>query len=254
MNLVRYWEIYLNDYNVMYQIFRYRKSLASPLDYDLYWEQRDQDKERHQFDPDKMGLERYLSLRYSIADCLAKNIEPGSKVIDLGCGDGANLKFIANRKKIQAKGYDISSKAIEIVKQKGLEGVVTDITDPTFIKELEPVDYIILTDILEHIPRPEDILSNLKGKAHKGILLSIPNTGYYIHRLRLLFGAFPQQWIHFPGEHLRFWTARDFRWWLKPLGYRLIKLFPTWGTIGLKNIFPGLFSKTLVFLIKDKAV
>lgn len=254
MNLARYWRIYLNDYNVLYQIFRYRKSLTSQLDYDLYWEERDQDKDRHQFNPDNMGLERYLSLRYSIAECLEKNIEPGSKVLDLGCGDGAYLKFIANRKEIQARGYDISSKAIEIVKGIGLEGEVADVTDPDFLKNLEPADYIILTDIIEHVGKPEEILLNLKGKARKGILLSIPNTGYYVHRLRLLFGGFPQQWIHFPGEHLRFWTIRDFRWWIKPLGYRIENLFPTWGTIGLKNLFPGLFAKAFVFLIKDKGV
>lgn len=253
MNLARYWRIYLNDYNILYQIFWYRKSITTPLDYDTYWEQRDQDKERHQFNPDNMGLERYFSLRYSIAACLAKNIEQGSKVADLGCGDGALLKFIVNQKKVQAKGYDISPKAIEIVKRMGLEGEVADITNQAFIKELEPVDYFILTDILEHIPRPEEVLSNLKDKAQKGILLSIPNTGYYIHRLRLLFGCFPQQWIHFSGEHLRFWTIRDFRWWVKPLGYRIIKSLPTWGTIGLKNIFPGLFSKNLVFLIKHNS-
>ena len=221
------------------------------MDYDAYWEERAQNKERYQFNPDHMGLERFFSMRYRKAKCLEENIEPGSSVVDLGCGEGAILKFIANRRKIQARGYDISPKAITNLNDLGLEGAVADITDPAFFQTLEPADYVILTDILEHIPKPEDILLNLRGKARKGILLNLPNSGHYIDRLRLLFGRFPQQWIIFPGEHLRFWTLRDFHLWIERMGFCVKKSFPIWGTIGLKDLLPGLFSKTNIFLIKE---
>jgi hypothetical protein len=62
-------------------------------------------------------------------------------------------------------------------------------------------------------------------------------------------GRFPLQWLTHPGEHLRFWTATDCRWWIKSLGAHMENFTLHQGLPVLNKIWPGLFSQGIIFMI-----
>jgi len=85
------------------------------------------------------------------------------------------------------------------------------------------------------------------------LIFSVPNTGHYSHRIRLLLGKFPMQWRHHPGEHLRFWCFSDMRWWLMScLKFKEEKfnIIPYNAPISLLNkIFPSIFSRGILVYV-----
>jgi methionine biosynthesis protein MetW len=215
-------------------IFGYKNMKAISPDYDEYW----QDK--------KEGYVKKSRLIQGL-------IQKGSSVLDIGCGDGTTLELLLKSGSVsRVMGVDISQWAVKSCKEKGIEAIRGDITNSSFVQKLPVFDYIVLADTIEHLYAPEELLVALKVKFKKGIILTFPNTGFLRYRLRLLFGKFPMQWRIFHGEHLRFWTLRDFRWWVDELGFRIEKFVPIFGIPFLKKIWPNLFCSGLLFLIKQK--
>lgn len=207
-------------------------SLGS-MDYTEYWRKRG---------------EFGYSNRYKIFSGL---IERGSSVLDIGCGEGSTIKYLERENAINGEGLDISETGVEMARGKGVKASVADASSDAFaIKDV--YDYIIISEVLEHIPRPEDLARKTRGHFRKGLIVSIPNTGHYIYRLRLLFGRFPVQWALHPGEHLRFWTLRDFEAWADWLGFRIVSRTSNTGFAGLYRLLPGLFADNFVFLLKEK--
>jgi hypothetical protein len=78
--------------------------------------------------------------------------------------------------------------------------------------------------------------------------LTFPNIAYFPHRLRLLAGKFPIQWTIFPGEHLRFWSVPDFRYWLRQLGFSNPRMLPSNGLtlFELHRLWPNLAANQIV--------
>ena len=112
-----------------------------------------------------------------------------------------------------------------------------------------------ISEVIEHLPQPEDLILKLQNHCKSGLIISIPNTGYIRDRLRLFFGLFPLQWAFHPSEHLRFWTIRDFKWWIKSLDLQLIGTYPANGitVLNLYKIWPNLFARNVVYLLKNKS-
>jgi len=164
--------------------------------------------------------------------------------VDIGCGDGAVLKFLKEHLNIsKATGVDVSDFALQKAKEFGIETVKVDISDVKNVEAIPVADYILLFEILEHIQDSELFLRDVMKKAKKGVFFSFPNTGFYAYRLRLLFGKFPMQWRVHPSEHLRFWTHRDLKWWLGAQGIENYKIFYYEGVPLLNKIIPSLFKK-----------
>jgi len=214
-------------------LFGYRDFKIISANYDEYWQ-------------DKKG--------YVKKAIFIKNIiQNSSSVLDIGCGDGTTLEILLRNGNVsQLMGVDISELAVEICSKKGIMAIQEDINNKGFIEKLPTFDYIILADTIEHLANPEETMLALKEKFKKGIIVTILNTGFLRYRLRLLFGKFPLQWKIFPGEHLRFWTLRDFRWWIDKLGFRMGKFIPMFGIAILKRIWPNLFCAQMLALLKRK--
>ena len=68
----------------------------------------------------------------------------------------------------------------------------------------------------------------------------------------MLFGKFPLQWASHPGEHLRFWTVSDVKWWLKSANFNIESLELYEGIPILNKIFQSLFAQGIVFKITEK--
>jgi methionine biosynthesis protein MetW len=214
----------------MKYIFNYPAIVIKKMDYDHYWEE--------------MG-DINIKERTRI---FSRLIKPGSSVLDIGCGTGTNLKYLVENNNIIAEGIDISTNAIEIAKNRGIKAWVADTSQKEFILDRK-YDYIIISELIEHIPNPEGLLSKIQDNFNFNLIVSIPNIGFYRHRLRLLFGRFPIQWAFHPGEHLRFWTFKDFLWWLKQIDYKVEGYYPAIGSPVLYKYLPYLFAHSVVYAL-----
>jgi methionine biosynthesis protein MetW len=178
-------------------------------------------------------------------------IEEAASVLDLGCGDGTLLATLVAQRKVRASGIDISEEALRLARNRGLTDLqLADLSSPEFVITDE-YHYITITEVIEHIPNPEDVLAKVRGHFRKALIVSVPNVGYYTHRIRLLFGRFPLQWGKHPAQHLRFWTVHDFRWWIELQGYRITKTVPpAQGFPLLYILWPSLFADQIVSVIE----
>lgn len=115
----------------------------------------------------------YLSERKSRHEVIFKglercNLEPGKKVLDLGCGTGITSIFMA-RRGCKVTGVDFAENLIEYArehnKNKNTDYIVGDITD---IDLEQPFDLICLTDVLEHVDPKKlgDVMSTIQKHAH----------------------------------------------------------------------------------------
>lgn len=229
------------------QIFFYPVSDIQKVDtdYNAYWR-------------DKRGenigkISRWQRQRAEIVLEYIKKRESIS-IIDIGCGDGVVLKYIKERVSVSgAIGVDVSNFALDRAKDFGIETILADMQDLHSVPDLPKTDYVLMFEILEHVHDSESFLTYLLGKAEKGVFFSFPNTGFLIHRLRLLFGKFPLQWRLHPREHVRFWTHADLKWWLKALGYKDYKIHTYEGVPIFNKIWPSLFAAAfVVYLEKER--
>ena len=214
-------------------IFGYNPVVLSAMDYDEYWDEVGE----HQADNPRIAI-------------ICEMCEEGASVLDLGCGDGRLLARLVSQRNVRASGMDISTEALRIASKRGLTDLQqVDLMSPSFELSSEH-DYIVCTEVLEHVAHPERVLAKVRGHFRKALIVSVPNTGYYPQRLRLLFGKFPLQWGRHPGEHLRFWTVSDFRWWVELQGYEIIHAVAADGFPLLLRIWPSLFANQMVFVLR----
>lgn len=228
------------------QIFLYPTSRIGVLDtdYDDYWK----DKRG-----EKIGtISKWQKKR---ADIILRNMgcDAPMTIMDIGCADGAVLKYIKEKADVAKMiGVDVSEFALKKAEEFGVETVRADIGEIKNLEEMEDADYILALEVLEHIQNSEGFLAIMIKKAKKGVFFSFPNTGFYAYRLRLLFGKFPAQWRVHPGEHLRFWTSKDLKWWLKAQGIENYRIFYYEGVPLLNKIVPSLFAAGFVVHIITK--
>lgn len=215
-------------------VFGRRPIKFSNLDYDEYWD--GEHSKGYVEDP-----RRAVFLRI---------VEPGSRVIEIGCGDGTLLAALQSERSAVVKGYDVSSVAVEKTRAKGVDAEVRDAIK-SWPREATLPDYIIIADCLEHLPNPEDLLRQFAGNFNKAVLISIPNSCYWRYRLRVMRGSFMVQWVAHPGEHLRFWSISDMHWWLNQLGFEARQTYPTWGIPFLKRLWPSMFAQNVVYVITE---
>lgn len=225
------------------RIFIYPALRREGGDYDAYWR-------------DKRGndIEALSDWQQDRADFALSKIGKGQySFVDVGGGAGAVLQYFKTYGVLERGAVvDVSPIALEAARSFGFDTLSLDITTEEGRSGIPKADYMIFFEILEHIPKPEDVLESVLKKTNKAVFFSVPNTGFIVHRLRLFFGKFPLQWWLEPGEHLRYWTYTDMVWWLDSLGYKGRYVVHGYkGVPILKTIFPRLFSAGLVVELRS---
>lgn len=145
---------------------------------------------------------------------IADMVEPGSRVLDIGCGNGQLLKLLAEEKQVDGRGIEISNEGVNACVANGLSVIqgnadtdLRDYPDGAF-------DYAILSQTLQAMHDPKRVLSDLVRIGNRAIV-SFPNFGHWRVRLQLLFNGrmpvnefLPETWYNTPNIH--FCTIRDF--------------------------------------------
>lgn len=202
-------------------------ALGAAIDYDTYWRHR----ERGEVQP-----------RY---DIIGACIAPPASLLDVGCGDGAMLEYFAARG-IQGVGIDVSMEAVARARARGVEAGVATLGGVA--ARGERFDHVVLSEVLEHVADAEAFINDAWSITRRSLWVTFPNIAYFPHRLRLLSGKFPVQWVVFAGEHLRFWSACDFERWIRSLQMPRPQLTPSNGltTASLHRLWPNLFANQIV--------
>lgn len=224
-------------------IFKYpTHSLSLEEDsYDEYWQARGKNTP---------SLSVWQKKRADIANrCMSgENLY----IVDVGSGSGEVLDYFREKRKgLTGLGIDASDHALLHVKNFGFEVSKQEFSEVENLLVPEN-DYVLLFEIIEHIKDSEKLVIKALQSARKGIFISIPNTGFFPYRLRLLFGSMPVQWVKLPNEHLRFWTLKDVKWWIKALGLESRSQVYTYeGFPILRHVLPGVFAAGIVIYIKS---
>lgn len=190
------------------------------------------------------------SFQAARVDFIADNIKKNQKVIDIGSGTGDICKALI-KKGFNITASDYTPESLDLLAQNGVPAKVIDLSDKQISKVLANYDVISACEVFEHLHKPEEIILELAKFPGKALIFSVPNTGYYIYRLRLLLGKFPCQWRTQPSEHCRFWTWSDMKWWLDSLGLKhkhILHGYEGWPI--LNTILPGLFARGLIVKVE----
>jgi len=141
-------------------------------------------------------------------------VEPGSRVLDLGCGDGGLLEDLISAKGCQGCGIDADLAAVQKCIARGVPVYHGDMLEGMGMFEDGRFDCVVLSQTLQQAVEPERVVREMLRVGRRAII-SFPNFGHWQVRLKLLLGGrmpvtrvLPYKWYDTPNIHLM--TIRDF--------------------------------------------
>jgi methionine biosynthesis protein MetW len=179
-------------------------------------------------------------------------VTPGARVLDLGCGEGELLEWLAAHKGVKARGVEKSSARVQRAIARGvsvfqgdIDGGLADYPDHTF-------DYVILSQTLQETVYPRKVLREML-RVGKRAIVAFPNFGHWRVRLSMLLsgraprtGLFPYAWYESPNIH--FLTVYDFEELAAMEGLTVERRYFLAGQQKV-TLFPNLLAEVAVYLV-----
>ncbi|MCZ4281632.1 methionine biosynthesis protein MetW [Kiloniella laminariae] len=188
---------------------------------------------------------------------IADMIEPDSRVLDIGCDDGALLDFLVHNRAVSGRGVELSQKGVNLCVARGLSVIQGNAdTDLQYYPD-DAFDYAILSQTIQATNNPRHVLEELLRIGQKAIV-SFPNFGHWRVRSSLAFaGRMPVtqslsfQWYETPNIH--FCTVDDFFALCQDMNIRIAKtLFLDERGRQKKLLFPNLTAQQAIFFLHRK--
>ena len=192
---------------------------------------------------------------------VANMVTPGSRVLDVGCGDGQLLQLLSEKRGVDARGIEISREGVNRCVAKGLAVIQGDADVDLADYPDDAFDYVILSQTLQATRRPRWVLEQML-RIGRHAIVSVPNFGYWRMRVQLLARGrmpitknLPDTW--YDTQNIHFCTIRDFVELLRELDVRReravaldgrgrrVRLHAPWW-------FWNLFGEQAVFLLSRK--
>ena len=159
-----------------------------------------------------------MSLRPDLS-VIADHVAPGSRVLDIGCGDGALMAALRDSRGCDSRGLEIDSGNVAAAVARGLSVIQGDADVDLAGYPDRSFDYAILSQTLQTARAPDVVLDHLLRIGRRAFV-SFPNFAQWRIRLSLLWGGrmpvtrqLPEQWFDTPNIHHV--TIDDFRSFLK---------------------------------------
>ena len=181
-------------------------------------------------------------------------IERNTKVLDLGCGDGELLAWLAESKAVDARGIEIAGPRVQRAIARGVSVFHGDIEEALADLPGQAFDYVILSQTLQETREPLKILKEMLRVGRRAII-AFPNFGHWTVRLSHLFtgGApktrlFPHDWYDSPNIH--FLTVHDFESLAAAQGWKVERRIFLSGQRKV-TMLPNLLAEVAVFLVRS---
>jgi methionine biosynthesis protein MetW len=179
-------------------------------------------------------------------------VEPKSRVLDLGCGEGELLEWLARNKGVDARGVELSGAKVQRAIARGVSVFQCDIDQALADYPDQAFDYVILSQTLQETLKPRQVLREMLRVGRRGIV-AFPNFGHWTVRLSMLMSGraprtqlFPYEWYESPNIH--FLTVHDFENLAHAEGLLVERRYFLSGNRKVK-LLPNLLTEVAVYLV-----
>jgi methionine biosynthesis protein MetW len=193
---------------------------------------------------------------------IADMVEARTRVLDIGCGDGALLEYLVHFKQVDGRGMELSQEGVNACVGNGLSVIQGDADTDLRAYPTGAFDYVILSQTLQATRDPRGVLQQMLRVGRRAVV-SFPNFGFWRVRLGLLVRGrmpttetLPYSWYDTPNIHLC--TIADFLDLCAGLGVeieRMIALGPDGRKVGNGGDLPAFLNwraEQAVFLLGKK--
>lgn len=183
-------------------------------------------------------------------------IKPGSRVLDVGCGDGELLAVLYSNKDAHGEGIELQEDMVLSCVRRGIGAMQYDIERGLASYRDNAFDYVVLSQTVQTIFDLESVFEELL-RVGKKMIVSFPNFGHWRSRIQLLAGRapvtklLPFEWYNTPNIHVL--TLKDFDDFCLKQGVRVEKRMPLIGSyLSPVRFAPNLLAEQAVYVISKK--
>lgn len=180
-------------------------------------------------------------------------VEPGSRVLDLGCGDGELLAWLQDNKRVDGRGVEITPARVQRAIARGVSVYQGDIEESLEHYSELAFDYVIASQTLQEMRRPLKLLRQMLRIGRRGIV-AFPNFGHWRVRWSHLTSGrsprtalFPYEWYDSPNIH--FLTVDDFEALARQEGWTIERRYFLAGHRAV-TLRPNLLAEVAVLLLR----
>jgi len=180
-------------------------------------------------------------------------IEANTCVLDLGCGEGELLAWLAEKKNVDARGVEIAGAKVRQAIARGVSVFHSDIEEALADLPDQAFDYVILSQTLQETRAPLKVLAEML-RVGRHAIVAFPNFGHWTVRLAHLFMGrapktklFPHEWYDSPNIH--FFTIDDFEALVQSQKWTIERRIFLRGPRKISTL-PNLFAEVAVFLVR----
>ena len=183
-------------------------------------------------------------------------IEPDSRVLDLGCGEGDLLYPLVRDKHVRAQGIELDDKAIQECVKKGLSVFQDDIENSLREYPDHSFDYVILNQSMQEVKKVDLVIQEAMRIGNK-VIVGFPNFAYIKSRLMLFFrgkspitGSLPHLWFDTPN--VRFLSITDFKNFCEEKNIRIVEAHYL-GKKEVVHLSPNLLALNAIFVLTNNS-
>ena len=182
----------------------YMEGVASDADYSTF---------RFGAEVKRQVEERERQVRRADFATIAAWVAPGAQVLDLGCGDGSLLAYLARERNVKGYGIEIADEGVVASVRNGINVLQSDLESGLAGFDDASFDCVILSQTLQAMRHTEEIVAEML-RVGREVIVTFPNFGHWTHRWQILKGRMPvseelpYQWYDTPNIHLC--TVADF--------------------------------------------
>jgi methionine biosynthesis protein MetW len=187
-------------------------------------------------------------------ELVAGLVPPGSRVLDLGCGDGELLALLRDTRQCSGYGIEIADANVLACTKRGVDVIQLNLEDGLALFEDRSFDVVLQLDTLQNLRNTEHMLRETARVGRIGIV-SFPNFAHWPNRLRVAFGrmpvtkALPYEWYDTPN--IRVGTYADFEVLARKEGLRVIDAFGIQAGRPVRR-FPNLRASVALFKFEGR--